>query len=208
MSKRGLSMEEKKAKMVEIFHESFYSLKELEKIAPKSKGIVVQSVKEVLDDLCSDGFVIMDKIRRVGARHLIDDLDYWSLPSAAGAVKNAALSKATRELEKTEVAILETEKLLAASQVGREDTDERRRLLSMLEEELDNASKLQTELAAFGAADPVKYENKKECVEVCREGAMRWTDNVLMLIQYAASVGGESVMIRGMLGIDDEWEDL
>lgn len=34
---------------------------------------------------------------------------------------------------------------------------------------------LKAELAAFGAADPVKYERKKDAVRVAKEAAQRWT---------------------------------
>jgi hypothetical protein len=34
---------------------------------------------------------------------------------------------------------------------------------------------LKSELAAFGAADPVKYERKKDAVRVAKEAAQRWT---------------------------------
>ena len=39
--KRGLSLEEKRSKMLDIFYENkdFFLLKEMEKIAPKEKGI-------------------------------------------------------------------------------------------------------------------------------------------------------------------------
>eukprot|EP00741_Cyanophora_paradoxa_P022372 tig00021462_g21599.t1 len=60
MSKRkGLSLEEKREKMLEIFIDSkdVFQLKDIEKIAPKEKGIIVQSVKEVLQSLCDDGLV-------------------------------------------------------------------------------------------------------------------------------------------------------
>ena len=42
MGKKGLSLEEKRKKMLEILYETkdFYLLKELEKIAPKKKGII------------------------------------------------------------------------------------------------------------------------------------------------------------------------
>lgn len=30
-------------------------------------------------------------------------------------------------------------------------------------------------MAAFGAADPVKYERKKDAVRVAKEAAQRWT---------------------------------
>jgi len=41
MAPRGLSAEEKRVKLLEIFHETkdFYQLKELEKLGPKMKGI-------------------------------------------------------------------------------------------------------------------------------------------------------------------------
>ncbi|KAK8861712.1 hypothetical protein IAR55_002535 [Kwoniella newhampshirensis] len=197
MSKRGLSMEEKKTKMLEIFHESaeFYSLKELEKIAP-----MVQSVKEVVDDLVGDGLVNMDKI---GTGNY-----FWSLPSAAGATKHVILSKATRELESVNVKINETTAALKEAEKGREDTPERRNLLSDLEGLNQTAQDLKAELAAFGAADPVRYERKKEAIKVCKDAAVRWTDNTLILLQYASGLGAEDAQIRGMLGIGEDWEDL
>ena len=98
MSKRkGLSAEEKRIKMLEIFHESkdFYQLKvrnlyrvrtriedvilytsiflqELEKIAPKEKGIVAQSVKDVIQSLVDDNLVDTDKIGT--------SVYFWSYP--------------------------------------------------------------------------------------------------------------------------------
>ncbi|WVO24827.1 uncharacterized protein IAS62_006205 [Cryptococcus decagattii] len=197
MSKRGLSIEEKKTKMLEIFHESaeFYSLKELEKIAP-----MVQSVKDVLDDLVSDGFVVMDKI---GTGNY-----FWALLSAAGATKNAALAKATKELERIEAGISETRAGLMEAEKGREDTEERLTLLATLQQEEQTSVNLKAELAAFGAADPVRYQKKSEAVQVCKDAAVRWTDNTLMLLQYTVSLGVEAQAIRGMLGITEEWEDL
>lgn len=52
---------------------------------------------------------------------------------------------------------------------------DRKRLLADLECAQDTNSKLKTELAAYGAADPVKYERKKRAIEVCKESALRWT---------------------------------
>lgn len=78
MSKRkGLSLEEKRDKMVELLQEAaeFFTLKELEKIAPKRKGIVFQSVKEVLQSLVDDGMVSSDKC---GVQTV-----FWCLPSEA-----------------------------------------------------------------------------------------------------------------------------
>jgi hypothetical protein len=48
-------------------------------------------------------------------------------------------------------------------------------LLDALREKEEMSRSLKAELAAFGAADPVKYERKKEAVRVAKEAAQRWT---------------------------------
>lgn len=55
MSRRkGLSHEEKRSKMLELFYEKndFFMLKELEKMAPKEKGVISQ----VTVDVCSTSY--------------------------------------------------------------------------------------------------------------------------------------------------------
>lgn len=52
-------------------------MKELEKIAPKEKGIVSQSVKDVVQSLVDDGLVDTDKIGQF--------VCFWAFPSKAGA---------------------------------------------------------------------------------------------------------------------------
>ncbi|WWD09180.1 hypothetical protein V865_007302 [Kwoniella europaea PYCC6329] len=197
MSRRGLSMEEKKTKMLEIFHETaeFYSLKELEKIAP-----MVQSVKEVLDDIVSDGLVQMDKI---GTGNY-----FWSLPSAAGATKQALSSKNQKELESLNAKIEEVNADIEEAEKGREDTPERRRLLSSLSSLQETSSSLKDELSAFGAADPIKYEKKAQAIQVCKNAAVQWTDNTMTLLSYISGLGSDIEQVKAQLGIDDEWEDV
>lgn len=60
-----------------------WTLKELEKQAPKLKGIVSQSVKEVLDSLISDEIVQGDKI---GTSNY-----FWSFPSTAAVTRQNKL---------------------------------------------------------------------------------------------------------------------
>jgi hypothetical protein len=71
-------------------------------------------------------------------------------------------------------------------------------------------------LAAFGAADPVKYERKKDAVRVAKEAAQRWTgkllrierfrklmvDNTITLMQFIkTTMQVEDEQLRTMLGI-------
>lgn len=65
MSKRkGVSFEEKRIRLLQLFYEKkeFFTLKELEKIAAKEKGIVAQAVKDVLQTLVDDELVRSEKI--------------------------------------------------------------------------------------------------------------------------------------------------
>ncbi|KAL5161734.1 Meiotic nuclear division protein 1 [Glycine soja] len=62
--KRGLSLEQKRKKMLPIFYESqdFYLLKELEKMGPR-KGVISQSVKDFVQSLVDD-----DLLRNVSCK--------------------------------------------------------------------------------------------------------------------------------------------
>ena len=64
LGKKGLSLEEKRKKMMEIFYETkdVFFLKDLEKIAPKMKGITSMYVKDVVTSLVDDGLVDTEKI--------------------------------------------------------------------------------------------------------------------------------------------------
>uniref|UniRef100_A0A9I9DA45 Mnd1 HTH domain-containing protein n=1 Tax=Cucumis melo TaxID=3656 RepID=A0A9I9DA45_CUCME len=63
--------------MLQIFYESqdFFLLKELEKLGPR-KGVISQSVKDVVQSLVDDDLVSKEKIGT--------SVYFWSLPSCAG----------------------------------------------------------------------------------------------------------------------------
>ena len=91
-SKKGLSLEEKRKKMMEIFYESkdVYLLKDLEKIAPKLKGITSMSVKDVVTSLVDDGLVDSDKIGT--------SIYFWAFPSKATQARKLKLENNQRKL--------------------------------------------------------------------------------------------------------------
>lgn len=75
MSKRkGVSADEKRARMIQLLYEKkqFFQLKDLEKIASQEKGIVAQSVKDVVQALVDDGLIDTDKIGT--------SVYYWAFP--------------------------------------------------------------------------------------------------------------------------------
>jgi Fe2+ or Zn2+ uptake regulation protein len=100
--KRGLSLEEKRERMIEIFYEKkeVFQLKDLEKIAPKEKGITAQTVKEVLQSLVDDGKIDSDKIGT--------SVYFWAFPSKAFNQKKQKLEtlrQSSAELKKAKAAI-------------------------------------------------------------------------------------------------------
>ena len=116
--------------------------------------------------------------------------------------KQAAVAKSHAELEAVQSKIEEISKSLEEADKGREDTvranhpsilrssrhvihrttstatssqAERRKLLSTLADEIATNKSLTSELAAFGAADPERYERKRRAVQVAKDAAVRWT---------------------------------
>ncbi|KAJ8076430.1 Meiotic nuclear division protein 1 [Marasmius tenuissimus] len=200
---KGLSVEEKRTKLLELFHETkdFYQLKELEKLAPKMKGIVSQSVKEILQSLVDDGLVQADKI---GSSNF-----FWSFPSQQGALIQNRLS-AAKELKAThESQIKEITDAIEKEKASREDTEERKAALATLSEMKREICKLDEELSAYGACDPVKLEETRRAITLAKEAALRWTDNFgILLSHFTRQNGAPAEDVRKYLGVEDEYEDI
>lgn len=63
----------------------------MEKIAPKEKGIIAQSVKDVVQSLVDDGEIDTDKIG--------SSVYFWAFPSKARMAKKHKLEKLSEEVE-------------------------------------------------------------------------------------------------------------
>merc|ERR1712122_364282 len=119
MGKKGLSLEEKRKKMLEILYETkdFFLLKELEKIAPKQKGIIAQSVKDVLQSLVDDNLVDTDKIGT--------SVYFWAFPSKALALRKARLSAIQDKLAAAKSKNEDVDMILNVAQSGKDESDDR-----------------------------------------------------------------------------------
>ncbi|EJD46524.1 meiotic nuclear division protein 1 [Auricularia subglabra TFB-10046 SS5] len=198
---RGLSAEEKRTKLLEIFRESkdIFVLKELEKNAPKLKGIVQQSVKEVLQSLIDDHMVQCEKIV------------YWSFPSQAGATITTKLDDAKKQLEALDAEILTLKEAIERERADRVDSPARTKQLAELAKLQTQLASLEKELTQYGRCDPVQIERKREAVGLAREAAVRWTDNTMVALQtLLARAGGQiaDAEIRAHFGLEDGFEDL
>lgn len=203
MAPRGLSVEDKRIKLLEIFHETkdFFQLKELEKLGPKMKGIVSQSVKEVLQSLVDDNLVQMDKI---GSSNF-----FWSFPSQRGAIMQNRLDGAAEAQATSEKQLAELRSAIAAERAARPESDQRSAALGRLVSARKTLIELQGELEAYGACDPVRVEEKRRAVILAREAALRHTDNYLILMShFTRQHNVDPQDIRTYLGVGTDYEEL
>lgn len=200
---RGLSAEEKRVRLLEIFHETrdFYQLKELEKLGPKMKGIVSQTVKEVLQGLVDDGLVQMDKI---GSSNF-----FWSFPSQQGSTTQTRLKIAMEKNQGLKSQVEELRKSLEEERKMRPASETRAELLTNLATLKKRRATLEDELSAYGNSDPLKVEQLKRAEFLAKEAAMRWTDNYCSTLSHFVRQTGVDVEdVRKYLDIGEDYEDI
>lgn len=161
--------------MLEIFFESkdVFQLKDIEKIAPKSKGITPMAVKEVLQSLVDDNMVDCE---RVGTSNY-----YWAFPSKALNTRKHRLEELKKQISEAKQRKESLQKAVEVAKVGREDTSKRSALLKELESLREEHAQLQTKLDKYRECDPEVVEEMKKSNIVAKEAVSRWTDNVFAI---------------------------
>ncbi|XP_014782807.1 meiotic nuclear division protein 1 homolog [Octopus bimaculoides] len=170
--KRGLSVEEKRSRMMEFFFEKkdFFQLKELEKLCQKEKGITSMSVKEILTSLVDDGMVDTDKIGT--------SVYFWAFPSKASQTMKKKINDLNKKTEDTLNRKALLEKLVTESKTKREDNEERDNILKELEKKKEENKRLISEVDCYQECDPDVIEGVKNQVVLAKETINRWTDNI------------------------------
>ncbi|KAI3857528.1 hypothetical protein MKX03_007403 [Papaver bracteatum] len=178
--KRGLSLEEKREKMLQIFYDSqdFYLLKELEKIGPK-KGVISQSVKDVIQSLVDDDLVLKDKIG--------SSVYFWSLASCAGNQLRNASNKLESDIKSSKTRLAELIEQRDAFKKGREASDERDEALADLKTVEIKYNELKNEMGHYSDNDPAALEAMKNATGVSHAAANRWTDNIFAVQQWCSN---------------------
>lgn len=173
--KKGLSFEEKRDRMLEVFYvnKDVYQLKDLERICPKEKGIVAQSVKEVLTSLCDDGMVDTEKVGT--------SVYFWAFPSKALNLRKRKLEEVEEKVETLKGKKENIEKQLKEAKVGKETTDDRTALIQQLRERTIERGEITTELLGLRECDPQHLKEMQKENQMALEASNRWTDNVFAL---------------------------
>ncbi|XP_060811761.1 meiotic nuclear division protein 1 homolog [Bombus pascuorum] len=176
MSKRkGISFEEKRIRLLQLFYErkEFFTLKELEKIATKEKGIVAQAVKDVLQTLVDDGLIKSEKIGT--------SVYFWIFPGENVTKMEQKISETLRNIVEAEFKLKKLKDACEKEKIGKEDTEERQILLRELEELKAKESQLNKQIAKFSDADPEVIAKLGEKVQKYKEVTNTWTDNIFAI---------------------------
>ncbi|CAL7935068.1 unnamed protein product [Xylocopa violacea] len=161
--------------MLQIFYEKkeFFTLKELERIAPKEQGIVMQSVKDVVQALVDDGLLRAEKIGTT--------IFYWTFPGENITALEQRISEATKKIVEAEFKLQKLKEACEKEKIGKEDTEERGLLLRELEELKAKEDQLRNQIAKFGDADPEAIAKLAAKAQEYKDVANIWTDNIFAI---------------------------
>ncbi|KAL4447450.1 hypothetical protein ABPG75_004669 [Micractinium tetrahymenae] len=165
-----MSLEDKRQTLLSIFHESkdVFLLKDIEKLGSK-RGVVLQSIKEVVQGLVDDDLVHQEKI---GVSNY-----FWSFPSEAAVKLDQQVKKWEQDLEAKQAERASLQQQVEQSRVGKEDSDERQQLLQEVQQLQADVEAQQQELAQYAGNDPERYDHIKQTAKIACESANRWIDN-------------------------------
>ncbi|KJE96959.1 hypothetical protein CAOG_07199 [Capsaspora owczarzaki ATCC 30864] len=173
--KKGLSVEEKRKRLLQMFYEKqdFFNLKEVEKYGSKEKGITAMTVKDILQSLVDDSMVDTE---RIGTSNY-----YWAFPSKGLQIRKRKIGEMSEELARTKARREELTAAAADAGTGREETEERATAIAEMEEQESILAKVEAELAQYRASDPEVIAARIQETQVCLDAANRWTDNMFSM---------------------------
>ncbi|CAH0485231.1 unnamed protein product [Peronospora farinosa] len=200
MVRKGVSLEEKRERLLRIYHESkeVFNLKEIEKLGSKA-GVVLQTVKDVNQALVDDTLVDCDKI---GSGNY-----FWSFPSKLSQSRKRKLNELEQRRQSLNEKLLRVKKSIEEQKALRPESEERVLKLRRLEEQKAKVQALRTKVQHLAENDPAMLEEleRKSCV--AKEGSDRWTDNVYTLKSWVVNKRGvEGREVDKWLGIKDDFD--
>ena len=176
MSKRGMSIDDKRRAILSVYHElkEPLNLKEIEKAA-SSKGVVSQTIKDVNQSLIDDNLLQSDKI---GAANF-----FWSFPSKAFIDKKVEKEKYEKMNKTISENLVNLENQVETAKEIRKDVNRADKLtdLHILKEKYND---LMMKIESNRANNPDEVNRIKKIADECLTGANRWVDNTFAAKKY------------------------
>lgn len=206
MSKRkGLSLDEKRERMLQLYQEEpnvVFQLKELEKEAPKKKGIVWATVKDVNQSLVDDSLVHCEKI---GTSNY-----FWAFPSESQQRKRTrrdALSQSIAAIQADCAAVKQENTVMRASRLGDDDRAAKVERITRLQETVQAQRR---ELRDFTELDGNTLQKMQADLAKAMEAANVCTDNVFSTLAWLKKKFEhiDQRQLRQQLGITEDFDYL
>ncbi|CCI43066.1 hypothetical protein ABG067_004663 [Albugo candida] len=202
MSKRrkGVSLEEKRERLLQIYHESkeVFNLKEVEKLGAKA-GIVLQTIKDVNQALVDDNLVDFDKI---GSGNY-----FWSFPSKFSEQRKRKRDELQQKYRLLEERVTSTQNAILKERELRVESNERAEKLARMVELEETLSIMKEKVKQFEENDPKVLNELESSVKKVKEGADRWTDNIFNLRSWVVQKRGVPTgEVDKWLGIKDDFD--
>jgi hypothetical protein len=169
-----------------------HTLKELEKVLPSVASINGMQVKDYIQALSDEGQL---RVEKIGSGNW-----YWSFLSEEKRARDTLLITLRNEKAKLEKSIAEVTEQVELANAGRDPEDiERVDLITKYETSRDELKKLKLELEGYKDGDPEEVVRKEKEVEMLKEKANRWTDNIYVLEEYLKQrLGGDREALEGV----------
>jgi len=197
--KRGVSAEDKRKILLNIYHSKKepFNLKEMESLGSKA-GVVQQTIKDVNQSLVDDNMVYSDKI---GSSNF-----FWSFPSKAYQDRVSTKEICDLKVTQTRVRIEELTTSIREAESIRKDPERHAKIQRF--NELNELLKTnESTLSQNKATDPVEFKRIQNQVVLNREGSTRWTENTWTLKKYMTKKRGlSSKEADKYLNIDSKFE--
>jgi chromosome segregation ATPase len=145
--KKGVSLDEKRERILKIYHETLdvFNLKEIEKLGSKA-GVVLQTIKDVNQALVDDNLVDTDKI---GSGNY-----FWSFPSKVAQQRKRKLEEIECRREELKSKIQSTKDKIAKEKGLRNESDERVERLNRLASLKSDTEELKQKVYHLKENDP------------------------------------------------------
>ncbi|KDO16624.1 hypothetical protein SPRG_17873 [Saprolegnia parasitica CBS 223.65] len=198
--KKGVSLDEKRDRILKLYHESLdvFNLKEVEKLGSKA-GVVLQTIKDVNQALVDDNLVDTDKI---GAGNY-----FWSFPSKAVQQRKRKLEDLEARRDDLRAKLTHVQSSVAKHQSLQTQSDDRAERLAQLSALKSQADEMQKKIALLQENDPDLLKKLDAKAKVAKEGVDRWTDNVFNLKSWVIKKNScSSAEVEKWLGIPDDFD--
>lgn len=194
-------LEEKRTKMLEIFnkYKTFFKIQELEKIGSKEKGIVENTVKDVVLGLFYDDLICSEKVGT--------SVYYWSNFNKKMLEDIKSIKKFEIENSELETKIKNVTDMLEVEKDSKQITDKRMDKIKELDDLTKLCENMKNQLDEYSEMSKEEFDKMKEEETSLVNSINKMTDNIFIIQDYVSNkFNMDKKEVNKTFNIDDEMD--